>query len=507
MDDKKQNSNILIELKNIYKSFSNNTVLKGVNLELMKGEVVSIIGGNGAGKSTLMKIIMGIYKADSGEIFLDGEKTHITNPTESISRGIYLVPQEPLLFPNMTVEENILMGFKENKLTLKRKLGNLLADLSWDLGLDRSVNTLSIADHQLIEILRGLLRESKILILDEPTSTLTFKEIKTLFKIIRDLKDKGIGIFYITHRLNEVFEISSRVVILRDGKITLSNGVENVSKEMLIDGLLPEGKAIKQVINKDEENFDYSNKKNILVLKNYNGYGFKDINFELYEGEVLGIAGVVGAGRTELAESIFGLSQTISGNVFLDDYDITGKNTREIIKKGINYIPEDRRLNGIFGIGSVTKNITSGILPSINKFFINKKKEKEIAKKHIEDLRIKVTSDEQSAISLSGGNQQKVVIGKILSSEPKVIILDEPTRGIDAGARCDVYKIIRNLKQEKKAILLISSDLEEIMELSDRILVMYAGRIEQSFRKNDISIDTLMAAAYGIKQEVNNSER
>ena len=499
MDKNSLNSENLIELKEIYKSFSSNTVLKGVNLSLKKGEVVSIIGGNGAGKSTLMKIIMGIYKADTGDIYINGEKTNLNTPTASISQGIYLVPQEPLLFPNMTVEENILMGFNSNKAILKSKLEKLIKKLNWDLSLNRTVNTLSIADHQLIEILRGLLRESKILILDEPTSTLTFKEIKTLFDIIQDLKNEGIGIFYITHRLNEVFEISSRVVILRDGKITLSDNVKNVTKETLIEGLLPEGKETTQKNKVDVEDIDYTNKKEILKLKAYGGYGFKDINFTLYEGEILGITGVVGAGRTELAESIFGIIKATDGKVYLKDKDITNNKTKDIIKNGLNYIPEDRRLNGIFGLTNPIENITAGILPVINNFFTKPSKEKIFSKEHIENLKIKISNDKQSVISLSGGNQQKVVLGKILATTPKVIILDEPTRGIDASARGDVYKIIQKLKRENKAILLISSDLEEITELSDRVLVMYSGKIDKCFNKKDISIDSLMSASYGIQ--------
>lgn len=499
MIEKKENFKDLINLTNIYKSFSQNIVLKGVNLYLKKGEVVSIIGGNGAGKSTLMKIIMGIYKADSGEIFIDGEKVNISNPNDSLGKGIYLVPQEPMLFPNMTVEENILIGFKVDRNILKEKLKNLIKKLNWNIDLTRIVTTLTIAEHQLIEILRGLLRESKILILDEPTSTLTFKEIKTLFNIIEDLKKEGIGIFYITHRLNEVFELSSRVVILRDGKITLSDKISNVTKEMLIEGLLPEGKSLDKKNYSNQQSIDYSKDNILFKLKNYSGYGFKNINFDLYKGEVLGIAGVVGAGRTELAESIFGISKSLEGEVLLNGENITNLRVKEIIKKGINYIPEDRRLNGIFGIASTTNNITAGIVPRINRYFTKIKEEEKISTKYVEKLKIKTSSLNQTVGSLSGGNQQKTVLGRILATEPKVIILDEPTRGIDASAREDVYKIINQLKKEKKAILLISSDLEEIVELSDRVLVMYSGVINKEFKKNQISIDSLMAASYGIK--------
>lgn len=499
MDEMEFNTGALVYLNNIKKSFATNLVLKGVTLELNPGEIVAMIGGNGAGKSTLMKILMGIHMPDLGDIYINGEKTFLPSPSASLQKGIYYVPQEPMLFPNMTVEENVLIGMKGNRKDLKLRLVELMKRLGWDIDLHRTADTLSIAEQQLIEILRGLLRDFKILILDEPTSALTFKEIESLFKIMRDLQKQNIGMFYITHRLNEIFEIASHVVLLRDGVITNSGPVQNFTKDMLIKGLLPVDikSSIKEQGLEKKKSCDYE-KNPVLELENLTGYGFKNISFKLYPGEILGIAGVVGAGRTELAEAIFGVGEIVSGKVSLNGKDITGLKTSEIVSSGLNYVPEDRHYNGIFSITNVVFNMTSCSLKNLSKFYINYRKEKEIANKYIDDFRIKVTDHNQTMKSLSGGNQQKVVIARMLSTLPKVLVLDEPTRGIDAAARADVYKIIHELKNEGLAVLLISSDLEEIIELCDRSLTMYSGSINCEFRQEGINIDSLMSASFGV---------
>ena len=486
----------LIKLEHIQKSFGDNAVLKGASLELSYGEIVAIIGGNGAGKSTLMKIIMGIYKSDSGDIYIENEKVHMSSPSVALEKGIYLVPQEPLLFPNMTVEENVLIGFNGNKTELQNKLKQLIEVLGWKISLSQKAATLSIAEQQLVEILRGLLREAKILILDEPTSTLTFKEIKSFFKLMKDLQKSGIGMFYITHRLTEVFDVATDVVILRDGEITLSGPVEEFTKDMLIKGLMPDNVAC-HVVEETNNKVNYEETP-VLKLNQVSGYGFNNVSFSVYAGEILGLAGVVGSGRTELAETIFGKGELLKGDILLEAENINGLHTQQIVEKGLNYVPEDRHLNGIFNLSDVSLNLTSSILPKLSKVFINKKAEKEVTQKYIDDFRIKVTGQDQRLKSLSGGNQQKVVIGRILSSDPKVVILDEPTRGIDAGARGDVYKIINQLKEMGLAILLISSDFEEIQELADRAEVMYHGTNTQQLNKEDITMDRLTKAAFGI---------
>ena len=493
----------MLSVKNIYKSFGTNAVLKGISMELKGGEVLALIGGNGAGKSTLMKIIMGIYQPDEGEIRVAGEKAAITQPSQALALGIYMVPQEPLLFPNMTVEENILMGFKESASVLKKRLEQCIQELGFDLHLQRKANTLSIAEQQLVEILKGMMREARILILDEPTSALTFDEVRSLFKVVQDLKKKGIALIYITHRLGEVFEIATHVAIMRDGVVTLSGPVADFTKEMLVQGLLPPDTEHKDHGSREYKAIDYSKLKPVMEVKDLSGYGFSNITFNLYPGEILGIAGVVGAGRTELVSTIFGRDKVLSGKVFLEGKDITGLSTKQILEAGINYVPEDRHYHGIFGISSIAANTTSALLngKAVGSFVIDKKSENGISQKYVDDFRTKIVSLADLMSSLSGGNQQKVVIGRALSTKPKVVILDEPTRGIDAAARGDVYHIIQKLKEEGVAVLMISSDMEEIMGLADRSITVYNGRINGEFDHADITQDALTSASFGIVKE------
>lgn len=496
----KNTKDTLISVCDIYKSFAQNQVLKGIDLDVSAGEVLAVIGGNGAGKSTLMKIIMCIYQQDKGDIYVGGKKVTSSKPSDAMDLGIYLVPQEPMLFPNMSVEENIIIGFHEKPAELHKRLVDLLEQLGWHFDLNRKALTLSIAEQQLVELLRGLLRNANILILDEPTSALTFDEVEALFKIINDLRKKNIGIIYITHRLAEVFTIADTIAIMRDGIITLSGPVKDFTRDMLVQGLLP-ADTQKKVESLKYSVPDYDNLKPLFSLKNYSGYGFQDVTLDVYPGEILGLAGVVGAGRTELATTIFGKDVTLGGNIYMEGQDITGLSTTAIKDKGINYIPEDRQRNGIFKIGSIAMNTTSGCINHLGKFFLNVKSEKQITEQYIRDFRIKVTDQNQLIGSLSGGNQQKVVIARQLATKPKLIILDEPTRGIDAAARGDVYAIINLLKQQGVSVLLISSDMEEIIELSDRAATMFQGRINHVFQKADINQNNLMSAAFGAYED------
>ena len=537
-----------LEVRGIKKAFGQNVVLKGIDLSVDAGDVLALIGGNGAGKSTLMKIIMGIYTCDDGEILIDGKPAKLGKPAASLAAGIYLVPQEPLLFPNMTVLENILMGFSENEAELKKRLTKHMEDLGFNLNLQRKANTLSIAEQQLVELLRGMMRNAQILILDEPTSALTFGEVQALFKVVEDLKKKGIAIIYITHRLTEVFEIATDVAIMRDGLITLKGPVANFTKEMLIAGLLPKDAQAQQQDEKAYVPIPYGELKPVLEVKDFSGYGFKDITFnlypgeilgiagvvgagrtelistifgrdktlggtvkldgkditfDLYPGEILGIAGVVGAGRTELISTIFGRDKTLGGKVVLDGRDITGLATKDILKAGINFVPEDRHYHGLFKIRSISSNTTSALLggDEIGKVNMNRRRQKKIAQKYVDDFRTKIVSLEDLIGSLSGGNQQKVVIARSLSTSPKVVILDEPTRGIDAAARSDVYNIIRQLKDAGVAVLMVSSDIEEVVELADRAITVFQGRINGEFSREEITQDVLTSASFGIAHE------
>lgn len=486
----------LVKLENIQKSFNRNTVLEGISLELNESEVISIVGGNGAGKSTLMKILTGIYKADQGDIQICGELADKLNPLEAHERGIYLVPQEPLLFPNMSVEQNLTIGSKKDKKEIKEEADRLIKQLGWNIDLNRQAASLSIAEQQQLEIIKGLLRKSKVLILDEPTSTLTFSETESLFKVIQQLKESGVGIFYITHRLDEVFQISTHAVILRDGKITLKGKIKKFTKEMLIEGLLPEGKQKKAQEQFKKQKSHHHDEKPLLEVKDISGDGFRNISFNVYKGEVVGLAGLVGAGRTEIAEAIYGINPIHSGVVVLDGKNITKLSINETVDSGLVYIPEDRFTNGIFSISSVRNNITAQVIKK-HGIFLKEKLEKQVADQYIDRLRIKVSSQEDEIKSLSGGNQQKAVIARALSMNPKLIIMDEPTRGIDAAARGDIYAIINELKEKGFSILLISSDLEEIERISDRIYAVYQGTCDVCLDKGEINATNVMKAAFG----------
>ena len=492
-----------LQVRGIRKAFGQNVVLKGIDLSVSAGEVVALIGGNGAGKATLMKIIMGIYTCDEGEVLIDGAPAKLGKPAAALAAGIYLVPQEPLLFPNMTVLENILMGFSENEGELKKRLAGHMEELGFHLNLQRKANTLSIAEQQLVELLRGLMRNARILILDEPTSALTFGEVEALFKVMRDLKRKGISMIYITHRLNEVFEIATHVAIMRDGLITLEGPVEKFTKEMLIAGLLPSDAQAQKQGEKAYKPVRYGELKPVMQVRNLSGYGFSDVTFDLYPGEILGIAGVVGAGRTELISTIFGRDKTLSGTVTLDGKDITGLPTKQILKEGITFVPEDRHYHGLFKIRSISSNTTSALLDGseIGRVDMNRRRQRQITQKYVDDFRTKVVSLEDLIGSLSGGNQQKVVIARSLSTAPKVVILDEPTRGIDAAARGDVYSIIRQLKDAGVAVLMVSSDIEEVVELADRAITVFQGRINGEFSREEITQDALTSASFGIAHE------
>ena len=493
----------LLSVSDIYKSFGDNQVLKGISLEVGAGEVLALIGGNGAGKSTLMKIIMGIYTCDAGQITIGGDVVDISNPSAALAHSIYMVPQEPMLFPNMTVRENITMGFKEKAAELDERLKKVIAETGWDLELSRMASTLSIAEQGMVEILRGLMRNPTVLILDEPTSALTFDEVQSLFACVKELQSKGIGIIYITHRLAEVFEIADSVAILRDGIVAVQGKTSEFTREDLVRGLLPpDAGEIKAQAAKAASAVDYSAAP-VLELKDFSGYGFTDVNLKVYPGEIVGLAGVIGAGRTEMATTIYGRDKVLGGQVLLDGKDITGLSTKQVIAAGISYVPEDRFRDGLYRMRDVEENTTSALLNggALGKLFLNFKQARKTTQTYVDSFRTKVTGLDQEVGGLSGGNQQKIVIGRSFATTPRVVILDEPTRGIDAAARGDVYGVLEGLREQGVSILLISSDMEEVVELADRALTMFQGRINCEFAKEDINQDNLTSASFGIEQE------
>ncbi|PGB02712.1 sugar ABC transporter ATP-binding protein [Bacillus toyonensis] len=484
----------LLQVKKMSKAFSNQLVLKEVNLQVERGDIYALVGGNGAGKSTLMKILTGLYSYDSGEMYVKGKRQQFSNSSEAHREGMYLIPQEPLIFPHMTIEENICIGLKGNRKKLKVKVQQLIDSLSWDIDLNEQGRSLSIAQQQLVEIVRGLIREAEILILDEPTSTLTTHEMKSLFVLMKSLQEKGIGMIYITHRFPEIFEIANKVAILRDGRIVSQGDVCNYTYDMLIEGLLPKGYKQEE---KREVVQEIERTKKILEVTNVTGQAFSNISFAVHAGEIVGIAGIVGSGRTELAEAIFGLKSIKTGSILLEGKSIDTCSLHKRVGEGLVYVPEDRGRNGIFSIASVKENITAACLQQNNRFFINQEKESALVDSYIDQFRIVVPNMNEELASLSGGNQQKVVLAKYLACNPKIIILDEPTRGIDAKARLEVYETIEKMKGEGLAILFISSDVEEIVQFANRVYVMRNGQFVSHLEKEQMSVDEVTRLAYG----------
>ncbi|WP_141532206.1 sugar ABC transporter ATP-binding protein [Bacillus cereus] len=484
----------LLQVKKMSKAFSNQLVLKEVNLQIERGDIYALVGGNGAGKSTLMKILTGLYSYDGGEMYVKGMRKQFVNPKEAHREGVYLIPQEPLIFPHMTIEENICIGLKGKKRELKIKVQQLIDSLGWDIDLYGLGASLSIAQQQLVEIVRGLIREAEILILDEPTSTLTTHEMKSLFVLLKSLQEKGIGMIYITHRFPEIFEIANKVAILRDGMIVSQGDVGDYTYDKLMEGLLPKGykqKEKKEVVQETERT------EKILEVIDVNGHAFENISFTVHAGEIVGIAGIVGSGRTELAEAIFGLKSIKSGSILLEGKSIDTCSLHKRLSEGLVYVPEDRARNGIFSIASVKENMTAACLQQNNRFFINQEKESALVKSFIVQFQIVVSNINEELASLSGGNQQKVVLAKYLACNPKIIILDEPTRGIDAKARLEVYETIEKMKREGLAVLFISSDAQEIVQLANRVYVMRNGQFVSHLEKEQISVDEVTRLAYG----------
>lgn len=494
----KTDKKTLVTLRGIWKFFAGIPVLKGVDLDLNSGEIHALLGGNGSGKSTLMKILSGVYKADSGDIEFNGHPIEIHNPSHGHKLGIYLVPQEPEIFPHLTVEENILLGSDLELSEAREKIKRFSHDLGFKGNLLDEAGTLTIANQQLLEIIRGSIRDVKVLILDEPTSTLTSREVSSLFDRLRKLASRGIGIFFISHRLNEVLEISDRISVLRDGNFVLNAATDTLNEQDLIDAMLP--------LKTSADSSKTTNAKirpkpgePILEIHQLNADAFTDVTLQVRTGEIVGLTGLVGAGRTELACAILGIDPHVEGQVKIGGKEIDHRTIRNCQKMGLVYLPEDRHAHGIFLDLPNVQTTSASVLPKLGRFLISGRLEKEMANRYIKLLRIKLSGLSQIAHTLSGGNQQKIVLSKVLASGPRIIILDEPTRGVDAQARQDIYRIIEYLTTQDVGILLISSDLEEVVHLSDRILVMHQGRIVDELQHTEFQIERITTASFGLK--------
>ena len=490
-----------LKTKNIGKTFSGVNVLRNVDFDLKPGEVHALVGENGAGKSTFVKILSGVYTPTEGKIFLDEKNIDITSPIAAQKNGVSLIHQEPQSFSHLSVAENIFMGHMDgNNLSrvkwqeINKQSNEILESIGLKIDPKKIMEGLSIADQQMIEIAGALSKNSKILIMDEPTSPLTPNEVGKLFEIVNKLKSNGMAIIFISHRLEEIRQISDRVTIFRDGDLITTKNINEVSNEEIIKFMI--GRNIEETEVK--ENKFLKKDEYILNVKNLSlSKKFNDISFNLKKGEILGFAGLVGAGRTEVAKSIFGAEKFEQGEIIYKGKSIINNSPNDAIKKGFAYVPEDRKQMGIFGPVAVEDNITSAVPKEIsnNLGLINSKTVTSITNDYIKKFNIILTSGRQLIEELSGGNQQKCIISKWLLSKPKILILDEPTRGVDVGVKSEMYEIINQLAKEGTAIILISSELPEILSLSHRIIVMREGKITKILNNQEASQENIMSYA------------
>ena len=490
----------IIRACGISKSFSGVEVLHEVDLDIFPGEIHALVGENGAGKTTLMKIVSGVYQPEKGSIFIDEQKVDISSPRVAEKMGIALIHQEPLIFPDLDVAENIFIGHNPQgkKLTVQwswmyNEAKKILDSLDVKLDPKAQVKGLSIADQQMVELASALSQNARVLLMDEPTASLTPGEVETLFLIMRRLKERGTAIVFISHRLEEVMEIADRVTVMRDGAKVDTCAIGTTCHEDIIRKMV--GRALDKMLIKEEN----ESGEVLLDVNNMTSTGyFKDISFKVKAGEIVGFAGLVGAGRTDVANALFGITRVDEGEVRLKDQVIKVRSPREAVACGIGYVPEDRQGNGLLMEFSVANNITFAAMKLISRFgWLKKQAERLIAEKSRSQFNIIVRNVNQPVRELSGGNQQKVVLSKWLLTSPKLLILDEPTRGIDVGAKAEVHSLINELAREGKGILMISSDLPEVLALSDRIYVMREGRIVAEFMHEDATQEKIMSAAAG----------
>ena len=478
---------VLLQMKNIHKSFPGVKALQAVDFELRAGEVHALLGENGAGKSTLIKVLGGIYIAEEGEIFIDGKKVNIDSVNASHENGIAIIHQELVLVPHMTVAENIFLGREPggrwvNHQKMEKDAQELLDAYGLNFKSDTLIKNLTIAQQQMVEIIKAISYNSRILVMDEPTSSISDKEVSFLFETMRTLTAKGVGIIYISHKMSELEQICDRVTVMRDGMYVGTEIVKETNKDRLIAMMV--GRELTNYYTRD---FLPQNKEVVLRCENIaDGKMAKGASFEVHKGEIVGFAGLVGAGRSETMKAVFGLTSGSTGEVYVDGQKAMIKSPVDAIKYGIALVPEDRKLKGLYKVQSVRFNSTIEVLSEfIGKFRVNADKEEEITQKYIDMMATKTPSQDQKIGNLSGGNQQKVMIGRWLATSPKILILDEPTRGVDVGAKAEIYGIMNELAKQGMSIIMISSELPEILNMSDRIYVMCEGQVTGCFRHDE----------------------
>ncbi|HAX17764.1 MAG TPA: D-xylose ABC transporter ATP-binding protein [Actinobacteria bacterium] len=495
-------NNIFIELKNIKKIFPGVVALEDVNFDVGYGEVHALVGENGAGKSTLIKILGGVYQPDAGEIIIEGKKESITNTSTAQRLKIAVIYQEFNLIPDLSVAENIFIG-REPKIAKSfinwKKINNDASEIMKKLDINinprKFISELSVAEKQMIEIAKSLSMDAKLIIMDEPTATLTEKEVVKLFSIIKELKKKNVSIIYISHRLDEAFQLSDRITVLRDGKKIETKKTMETNQDEIVSLMV--GKVVKNYFSEEREKPDES--KVVMEIKNYNIAGtVYDMNFKLYQGEILGFAGILGSGIHHLLRSLYGATQKTSGEVYFEERKVEIRKPSDAIKLGIGYVTEDRKGEGLLNDMSVLQNISIIIIKMLTFFkglLIREKKELEMFNDIAEELDIKYANINQRIIYLSGGNQQKIIMGRTLVSNCKVLILLEPTRGIDVGAKTEIYTLINQCVERGDAIIMISSELPELLGVADRIMVMRDGRVVDILDKENATQESVIKCA------------
>ncbi len=486
---------ILLEMNHIRKEFPGVLALKDVSLRLEAGEVHALLGENGAGKSTLIKILGGIYASDAGEIVIHGKPVTINSVQDAQRHGISVIHQELVLVPHMTVAENIYLGrepLKSGRFVDFKKMYDdakvLLDSFELDIRPDDEISELTIAQQQMVEIIKALSFNARILIMDEPTSSLSEKDVEFLFDNIRKLKRANVGIIYISHRMSELKQIADKITVIRDGEYIGTREAKTTSNDELIAMMVG-----RQLTNYYTRTFGNPTEK-VLEVKNLSdGRLLKDVSFHLLRGEILGFAGLVGAGRSEVMKCIFGIDPILSGQVLINDEPVTIQNPDEAMKRGIALVPESRKREALFIDQTVKYNITIKALGEFIKGIrVDNSKEHEITKTYVDMMAIKTPSYAQVVGNLSGGNQQKVVIGRWLATKPKILILDEPTRGVDVGAKAEIYSIMNELVKEGVAIIMISSELPEVINMSDRVVVMSNGRVTGCLSREGLTQEKIM---------------
>ena len=486
-----------LEMKGITKQFPGVLALNQVDLSVYPGRVLALVGENGAGKSTLMKVLSGVHRRDAGEILIEGKNVEITSPLASRQMGISIIYQELSVLNNMDVAENIFVGRekKKNGFVDKKRQHEEARALLERVGLNIDTHTmtrrLSTAQKQMVEVAKALSYNSRLIIMDEPTSSLTDKETAMLMDIIRKLRDEGVAIVFISHRMNEIFEISDEIAVMRDGEMVQHMITSEVDEQQVIAAMV--GRDVNDIFQKEEAPIGDV----VLEVKNLSTRSFlKDISFNVRAGEIVGFAGLVGAGRSEVMRALFAVDPRETGEVFVNGKPVEIKSTVDALNAGLGFVPEDRKEQGLILKQTIRANASLAALNSVaNGWFIDQKREKALSDEYVSKLKVKTPSIEQKVMNLSGGNQQKVVIAKWMATHPKVLILDEPTRGIDVGAKKEIHLLMSELAKQGVAIIMISSELPEVLGMADRIYVMHDGRIKGEIDRANASQESIMKLA------------